>query len=227
MRCQNLTIRDLPRIERPREKLLKYGPSRLSTIELVAILLGTGRRGESVLLVAKKLLKIIPFEKFSSLTPHEFRNVSGIGPSKTCVLLASIELGKRLFQAKKVAISQLLQPQDVFNSLKDICQSKKEHFVVFFLDSRNQEIHREIISVGTINASLVHPREVFEPAVRYLSVQIILAHNHPSGTLEPSEDDLTVHKRLVEAGKLLGIEVLDHIIVTKDSFISFKEKGLF
>ncbi len=226
MKGQNLTIRDLPRIERPREKLFKYGAGRLSVVELLAILLGTGRKGESVLLVARKLLKAISFEKLPYLTPNEFRNISGIGPAKTCTLLASIELGKRLFQNKKVAISQLLNPKDVFDSLKEISQSKKEHFVVFFLDSRNQQIHREIISVGTINASLVHPREVFEPAVRHLSVQVILAHNHPSGDLEPSEEDLTVNKRLVEAGKLLGIEVLDHIIVTKDSFISFKEKGL-
>ncbi len=226
MREQNLTIRDLPRIERPREKLLKYGAGRLSAVELLAILLGTGKKGESVLLVARKLLKVIPFEKLPFLTPDELRNISGIGPAKTCELLVSIELGKRLFQNKKVAISQILNPKDVFDSLKDINQSKKEHFVVFFLDSRNQQIHREIISVGTINASLVHPREVFEPAVRHLSVQVILAHNHPSGDLEPSEEDLIVNKRLIEAGKLLGIEVLDHIIVTKDSFMSFKEKGL-
>jgi DNA repair protein RadC len=225
MSKQNLTIRDLPRIERPREKLLKYGPGSLSAIELLAILLGTGRKGESVLSVARKLLKAVPFEKLSFIASNELSSISGIGPAKTCALLASIELGRRLFQNKKVAISQLLKPQDVFDSLKDISQSKKEHFVVFFLDSRNQEIKREIVSIGTINASLVHPREVFEPAVKYLAVQVILAHNHPSGTLEPSEDDLTVNKRLVEAGKLLGIEVLDHIIVTKDRFISFKEKG--
>ena len=223
---RNLTIRDLPRIERPREKLLKYGAGRLSEAELLAILLGTGRKGESVLLVARKLLKAAPFEKLPCLTPDEFCQISGIGPAKACELLASIELGKRLFQNKKVIISQLLKPQDVFDSLKDISLSKKEHFLVFFLDSCNQQIHREIISVGTINASLVHPREVFEPAIKHLAVQVILAHNHPSGDLEPSEEDLTVNKRLVEAGKLLGIEVLDHIIVTKDSFSSFKEKGL-
>ncbi len=191
MKGQNLPIRDLPRIERPREKLLKA----------------------------------VSFEKLPFLTPNELLSISGIGPAKTCALLASIELGKRLFQNKKVAISQLFKPQDVFDSLKEISLSKKEHFVVFFLDSRSQEIHREIISVGTINSSLVHPREVFEPAIKHLSVQVILAHNHPSGELEPSEEDLTVNKRLVEAGKLLGIEVLDHIIVTRDSFISFKEKG--
>jgi DNA repair protein RadC len=226
MKSHNLTIRDLPRVERPREKLLKYGAGRLSEAELLAILLGTGRKGESFLLVARKLLKAAPFEKLPFLTPEEFRKVSGIGPAKACELLASIELGKRLFQNKKVIISQLLKPQDVFDSLKDISLSKKEHFLVFFLDSRNQQIHREIISVGTINASLVHPREVFEPAIKHLAVQVILAHNHPSGDLEPSEEDLAVNKRLADAGKLLGIEVLDHIIVTKDSFSSFKEKGL-
>jgi DNA repair protein RadC len=226
MTRQNLTIRDLPRIERPREKLLKYGPERLSDVELVAIILRTGRKGESVIGVAKKLLKIAVLDKLPGLSCDDLRKISGIGSVKACELLAAIELGKRLFQNKKITIAQLLSPQDVFDNLKDIRESKKEHFVVFFLDSRNQQIHREIISVGTINASLVHPREVFEPAVKYLAVQIILAHNHPSGELEPSEEDLTVNKRLVEAGQLLGIEVLDHIIVGKDSFSSFKEKGL-
>lgn len=227
MKTQNLTIRDLPRIERPREKLIKYGANRLSNIELLAILLRTGKKGEGVLAFANRLLRKINLENLSDSSFEEFRKISGIGPAKACELLSCVELGRRIFEHKKVSISQLLSPQDVFDSLKDIRLSKKEHFVVFFLDSRNQEIKREIVSVGTINASLVHPREVFEPAVKYLAVQVILAHNHPSGTLEPSEDDLTVNKRLVEAGKILGIEVLDHIIVTKDSFISFKEKGLF
>jgi DNA repair protein RadC len=225
MTRQDLTIRDLPRIERPREKLLKYGPERLSDVELVAIILRTGKKGEGVLGVAKKLLKIAAPDKLPGLGCNDLRKISGIGIAKACELLASIELGKRLFQNKKITIAQLLSPQDVFDHLKDIRESKKEHFVVFFLDSRNQEIHREIISVGTINASLVHPREVFEPAVKHLAVQVILCHNHPSGDLTASEEDLTVNKRLTEAGKLLGIEVLDHIIVTKDSFSSFKENG--
>jgi len=223
---QNLTIHDLPKIERPREKLIKYGASRLSNTELLAIILRTGKKGESVLALANRFLRKISLEKFSEFSYGEFRKISGIGPVKACELLSCVELGRRIFESKKVNISQLLSPQDVFDNLKDIRVSKKEHFVVFFLDSRNQEIKREVISIGTINASLVHPREVFEPAVKYLAVQVILAHNHPSGDLEPSEEDLTVNKRLVEAGKLLGIEVLDHIIVTKDSFISFKEKGL-
>jgi DNA repair protein RadC len=226
MARQDLTIRDLPRVERPREKLLKYGPERLSDPELVAIILRTGRIGESVLSVAKKLLKTTSLDKLPALSCQDLCKISGIGSVKACELLASIELGKRLFLNKKVTIAQLLKPGDVFDSLKDIRESKKEHFVVLFLDSRNQQIHREIISVGTINASLVHPREVFEPAVKHLAVQVILAHNHPSGDLEPSEEDLSVNKRLVEAGKILGVEILDHIIVTKDSYSSFKENGL-
>ena len=226
MTRQNLTIHDLPRIERPREKLLKYGPGRLSDPELIAVILRTGKKGESVLNLAKRLLKIAQFSKLSEISVHELRSLSGIGSAKACELLAAIELGKRLFLNKKITIAQLLSPQDVFDHLKEIRESKKEHFVVFFLDSRNQQIHREIISVGTINASLVHPREVFEPAVKHLAVQVILCHNHPSGDLDPSEDDLMVNKRLAESGKLLGIEVLDHIIVTKDSFSSFKENGL-
>ncbi len=226
MKSSNLTIRDLPRIERPREKLLKYGPERLSDQELIAVILRTGCNGVSVLTVAQNLLKSASFDKLSELTCHDLRKVSGIGSVKACELQASIEMGRRLFQNKKVTIAQLLKPQDVFEHLKDIRESKKEHFIVFFLDSRNQQIHREIISVGTINASLVHPREVFEPAVKYLAVQVILAHNHPSGYLEPSDDDIRINKRLVEAGKILGIDILDHIIVSAKGYSSFKEKGL-
>lgn len=221
MASQNLTIRDLPRIEKPREKLLRYGPDRLSNQELIAILLRTGKKGESVLAVARKLLKLSPLEKLPSLTCLDLRKIPGIGSVKACELLACFELGRRIFENKKVSIQQFLSPQDVFDALKDIRESRREQFVIFFLDSRNQQIHREIISVGTINASLVHPREVFEPAVKYLAVQVILAHNHPSGALDPSEEDLQVNRRLVEAGKILGIEVIDHIIVTKSGFLSF------
>lgn len=225
MPIQNITIHDLPRIDRPREKLIKYGASRLSNPELLAIILRTGTKGENVLELSNKLLRKIKIENLHQTSFSEFKKISGIGPTKACELLSCVELGRRIFQNKKVNIAQLLSPQDVFDNLKDIRESKKEHFVVFFLDSRNQQIHREIISIGTINASLVHPREVFEPAVKHLAVQVILSHNHPSGDLEPSEDDLAVNKRLVESGKILGIEVLDHIIVGPTGYLSLKEKA--
>jgi DNA repair protein RadC len=222
----NLTIHDLPRVERPREKLIKYGPDRLSNAELLAIILRTGRKGENVLALSSRILRKISFADLPHTALADLEQISGIGGAKACELLASVELGKRIFENKKITISQLLSPQDVFDNLKDIRESKKEHFVVFFLDTRNQQIKREIISIGTINASLVHPREVFEPAVKHLAVQVILAHNHPSGDLEPSEEDLDVHKRLSAAGEILGIEVLDHIIVGKTGFMSFKEKNV-
>lgn len=153
---QNLTIRDLPRIERPREKLIKYGVNKLSNTELLAILLRTGKKGESVLALSNRIFHKISLEKLTDFSFDEFRKISGIGPAKACELLSCVELGRRIFENKKVNISQLLSPKDVFDNLKDIRVSKKEHFVVFFLDSRNQEIKREVISIGTINASLVH-----------------------------------------------------------------------
>lgn len=223
---RNLTIHDLPRVERPREKLIQYGPFKLTDSELLAIILRTGRKGENVLAMAKRVLGILKLDSFKELTFNELVRIAGIGQTKACEIIACIELGKRIFKDKKLDISQILSPVDVFNKLKDIRDNKKEHFVVFFLDARNQEIKREIISVGTINANLVHPREVFEPAVKYLAVQIIVAHNHPSGNLEPSEEDICVTKRLVEAGKILGIELIDHIIVTRECFRSLKEKGI-
>ena len=122
--------------------------------------------------------------------------------------------------------SDFLKPKDIWEALADIRENKKEHFIIFYLDTRNHEIKRDIISVGCLNANLVHPREVFEPAIRNLAASVIVAHNHPSGNLEPSQEDLDLTKRLVGAGKLLGIELLDHVIVSKDGFSSFKEKGL-
>ena len=217
-------IKDLPKVERPREKLMQYGPEKLSNSELLAILLRSGKKGENVIELANKILKKFSKDELPNLTFNDLKNYSGLGPAKACEIVACFELGKRLLKDKKAEI--YLQPKEIWEELKDLRDHKKEHFVIFYLDSRNQEIKRETISVGSLNANLVHPREVFEPAVRHLAAQIILAHNHPSGDSEPSEDDLLLTKRLVEAGKILGIEVIDHIIITKNEFISFKEKNL-
>jgi DNA repair protein RadC len=219
-----MKIKDLPKIERPREKLEKYGPEKLASPELLAILLRTGSKGINVVEMAKKILKKFSKDGLGKASFSDLKNTFGLGSAKACEIVACFELGRRFLQNKKCQI--YLSPEDVWQELRDIRDNKKEHFVVFFLDARNQEIKREIISVGTLNASLVHPREVFEPAVRYLTAHIILAHNHPSGNTEPSEDDLELTKRLVEAGKILGIEVIDHIIVAKNSFASLKERGV-
>jgi len=218
------TIKDLPKVERPREKLMQYGPEKLSNSELLAILLRSGKKGENVIELANKILKKFSKDELPNLTFNDLKDYSGLGPAKACEIVACFELGKRLLKDKKAEI--YLKPKEIWEELKDLRDHKKEHFVIFYLDSRNQEIKREIISVGSLNANLVHPREVFEPAVRHLAAQIILAHNHPSGDPEPSEDDLEITKRLTESGKILGIEVIDHIIITKTGFISFKDKNL-
>ena len=217
------SIKELPEIERPREKLIKYGAGKLSDAGLLAILLRTGKAGLNVVELAKKILKKygdeLPYTAFGKL-----RKTSGIGKVKACEIIACFELGKRLLKGKKNRIC--LRPEDIWNSLIDLRGRKKEYFVIFYFDTKNQEIKRKVISVGTLNANLIHPREVFEPAVRHTAAQIIIAHNHPSGNLEPSEDDLKITKKLGSAGKILGIEVIDHIIVTKRSFLSFKEEKI-
>lgn len=219
-----MKIKDLPKVDRPREKLEKYGPERLSDSELLAIFLGTGVRGVNVVELANKILKKFSGVGLANASTNELKNTFGLGSAKACEIVACFELGRRFLQNKQSVL--LLSPKDVWNELKDLRDHKKEHFVIFFLDSRNQEIKREVISVGSLSASLVHPREVFEPAVRHLAAQVIVAHNHPSGDPKPSVADSEITKRLVSAGKIMGIELLDHIIVTMNDHFSFKENRL-
>lgn len=219
-----MKIKDLPKIERPREKLEKYGSDKLSNSELLAILLRTGSKGVNVVELSNKILKKFSSNGLTVATVKELKNTFGLGTAKACEIVACFELGRRLLSDKQALL--ILSPQDVWKELKDVRNNKKEHFVVFFLDIRNQEIKREIISVGTLNANLVHPREVFEPAIVHGAAQIIIAHNHPSGNPEPSQEDIEITRRLVDAGKLLGIEVLDHIVVSNTGYASFRELKL-
>jgi DNA repair protein RadC len=219
-----MQIKNLPACERPRERLAHYGPDKLSDAELLAILLRTGPEGTNVLELAKKILKQFSKNKLINATVDDLKNIHGLGEAKACEIIACLELGRRLLKDKQSTL--ILSPQNVWENMKDIRASNKEHFVIFYLDTRNQTIEQEIISVGTLNASLVHPREVFEPAVKHLAAQIIIAHNHPSGNTKPSENDLNLTKRLVAAGVIMGIEVLDHVIVTSEEFLSLKEQEM-
>ena len=219
-----MTIKEMAVADRPREKLIKYGPEKLNNSELLATILGTGVKGENAVELANRILKRFSGNQLALLSAEDLDQAIGLGPAKACEIVACFELGKRLLKNKKSEL--FLSPKDVWDELKEIRNHKKEHFVIFYLDTRNQEIKREVISVGTLNANLVHPREVFEGAIASHAAQIIVAHNHPSGDHEPSEDDLLITKRLVEAGKILGIDLLDHIIVARDSYLSFKEKNL-
>lgn len=219
-----MKIKDLPKIDRPREKLEKYGTNKLSDAELLAVLLRTGVKGLNVIELAKKILRKFSQGKLIKAEFTELKKTFGLGSAKACEIIACMELGRRLLKDKKVEL--ILAPRDVWENLKDIRDNKKEHFIVFYLDTRNQKIKREVISVGTLNANLVHPREVFEPAIYQTAAQILIAHNHPSGDIKPSDDDLAVTKRLLEAGKILGIEIIDHVIVSENSFLSLKCEGL-
>jgi DNA repair protein RadC len=217
-------IKDLPRVDRPREKLLKYGPTKLTTTELLAILLRTGIKGKNVIQLSNQILKLFGTEKIKQITIEDLKKIKGLGSVKAAEIVACIELGNRLLKEKQPL--EAISPQAVFDSLKDIRSLKKEHFIAIYLDTRNQEIAREIISIGTLNASLVHPREIFEPAIRNLAASIILVHNHPSGDLKPSHEDLLITKKLVDSGNLLDIHVLDHIIITGADYTSFKQRKL-
>ncbi len=219
-----MKIKDLPKIDRPREKLEKYGPERLSDSELLAILLRTGSEGINVVELSGKILRKFSGAGLAKAAVKELKNTFGLGSAKACEIVACYELGRRHLQNKQSVM--LLSPKDVWSELRDIRDHKKEHFVIFFLDSRNQEIKREIVSVGSLNANLIHPREVFEPAVRHLAAQVIIAHNHPAGDPSPSQEDSDITKQLVDAGKLLGIEIKDHVIVSKSNFFSFAEHKL-
>lgn len=218
-----MQIKNLPACERPRERLAKYGPDKLRDDELLAILLRSGTKSLNVVELSKKILKNFPKEKLLAATVEDLKKTHGLGTAKACEIIACIELGKRLLKDKQAAL--FLKPEDVWHELSDLREKKKEHFVVFYLDVRNQEVKREVISIGTLSASLIHPREVFEPAIRHIAAQVMLAHNHPSGSSDPSDEDVFTTSRLVEAGKLLGIEVLDHVIVVKEGWTSMRERG--
>lgn len=219
-------IKEMPKVERPREKLIKKGSSALKKEELLAILLRTGTEGKNALQVAKSIVKNYSEKKLLNATYQELKNIHGVGSTKSVHILAALELGKRLYKEKQEKEVYINTPDDVANEVSHIRENKKENFVVLYLDARNKLIYKETVSVGTLNASIVHPREVFEPAISHFAAQIILVHNHPSGSTQPSESDLQITKRLTEAGKIIGIEIADHVIVTKNETFSFKKEKL-
>jgi DNA repair protein RadC len=224
----SFTIHDLPAEERPRERLKKFGPQALSGPELLALVIGRGIAGKSALIIAQELLRRFKNIKgISEATIEELSGIGGIGLAKAAQLKACFELGRRQDADDAPQKYELTSPQAVVKAVRGSIQDKaKEHFKLVLLNVRNNILDISTISVGTANASLVHPREVFKKAIAHGASSVVLAHNHPSGNPEPSEDDVRLTQRLVEAGRLLGIEVLDHIIVTTKDFVSFKERGL-
>ena len=217
------TIQDLAEINKPREKLYKRGAQSLKDYELLAILLGSGVKGKDVITLSKEIIKILE-EDFTSITLETLTSIHGLGKAKAAQILSSIELSKRYLSDKqKIRISS---SRDVYEELIPYKDKQQEYFLALYLDGANHLVNTEVISIGTLNQSLVHPREVYSYAIEKRCASIIIAHNHPSGVLSPSLADINVTKRLQEAGKILGIDVLDHVIFTKDGFYSFKEEGM-
>lgn len=218
-----MNLHSLKKVDLPREKLARYGVKKLTDKELLAILLGSGIKGLNVLELSQKILTVIKKKGISRITLDNLLDIKGLGKAKASQVISVIELANR-FTSEQTA--EVLSPEDILNMCSDFKSSRKEHFVVFYIDTQNRLIERSIISIGILNSSLVHPREVFEPALKLSAASVIFAHNHPSGDTKPSSEDREVTKRLLEAAKILGIGVNDHVIVSNKGYFSFAQNNL-
>lgn len=222
-----VTLRDIPHEERPRERMLQYGAQSLSNAELLAILIRTGTVSESAVNLAQRLLvQADGLRNLVEMSTEQLTAIRGIGDAKALQIQAGIELGRRIARTSQGETVTIRSPKDVSDLLaEDLRYLQKEHFVCLFLNTKNQVVGRETLSMGSLNASIVHPREVFLAAVKRSSASIVCAHNHPSGDPTPSPEDIQITRRLAEAGELLGIELLDHIIIGDRTSVSLKELG--
>jgi DNA repair protein RadC len=220
-------VREIPPEDRPRERLLQQGAETLSNAELLAILLRTGTNGCSAIDLADQMLKRLGgIRSLIEADLQELINMPGIGPAKAAQLKAAVEIGRRVARLSRETRPQLLTPADAASYMMDRLRFQlKEHFVVLHVDTKNRLIGEETVSIGSLNSSIVHPREIFKTALKKSAAAIICLHNHPSGDPTPSFEDLEVTRRLVESGRILGVEVLDHIVVGENCFVSMKEKG--
>ena len=220
-------IKDLPKEERPRERLKKYGANNLSNEELLSIILRTGSKNNSVKDLSSNILySLKDISNLKELSINNLKKINGIGEVKAITLLASIELGKRVFQDKYIDEIILSNSLLIYNYLKDDLKDKKqEYFIALYLDSKKALIEKKILFKGTLNKSIVHPREVFKYAYINSASTIVVAHNHPSGDPLPSKEDIILTNNLIEIGKIIGINVIDHIIIGNNNYYSFYENG--
>lgn len=230
------TLSDLPTEERPRERLINYGVEALSLQELLAIVLGRGVKNSSVMVISQKLLsKFGSLQTLKETSIEDLMTVKGLGLAKACQIIACFEISRRLSNkyintttsnSNKKIIDEV-GPKKIYLAVRSkIVNYHKEHLIIVSLDNRGKIISVDTISVGTLNSNLVHPREVFEVSIKRHAAQIVLCHNHPSNALIPSDDDIKVTKELIAAGNILGIEIVDHLIITNSGFFSFKQKKL-
>lgn len=216
-----LTIKDLQEKDKPREKLIEHGPDDLNVSELIAIILQTGTKKEDVLTMSSRLLKEYGEKTLANQKdPQVISKELDIPENKACQLVACFELGRRIFKKTDGGAVTIRDAKQAFNYLQDMRTLPKEQFRGLYLNSRYRLIHDEIISIGSLTASIIHPREVFKPAIEYSAAAVIVAHNHPSGSLKPTTDDIEVTQKLKQASEILGIDLLDHIIIGKNKFFS-------
>ncbi len=221
-----MKILSLPEELRPRERLQKQGVQALSDAELLAILLRTGNRQDNVIILATKLLQRHSLASLSRARLADLQRVSGVGPAKACQIAACFELARRVQTDREEKIIVINSPKDVVAVAEaDLAHLQQEHCVGIYLDTRHRVLKQETIFIGTLNASVIHPREILRIGISEGAAAFILVHNHPSGDPSPSEEDLEVTTQLQEAGKVVGIELLDHIIIGKKEYYSFKERN--
>jgi len=218
----------LPIGERPRERLLKHGPEAMTTSELIAVLLGSGMKGNSVLQISQEIvMRFGTMQKLAEASVEELCKIKGLGQAKALQLKAAFSLGLRISKQAPTAKYRIEHPVHAYNLIKDdLANEKRELFVVILQDIRGCVINHLIVAIGTLSNTLVHPREVFNPAIRHHAASIILAHNHPSGDPTPSQQDYDVTKNLIDAGQMMGIPVNDHLIIGEQSFVSLRQRGV-
>lgn len=216
-------LKDLPKSTRPREKLENKGSQNLSNVELLALLLGTGKVKKNVLSVAKTLLSHYSLSKLPQITLPQLTSIPGIGKTKATRIMATLELGHRIFSPQAFNKSVIKTTDDVLNELKEITDKKQEQIVVLYLNARHELIQKEVVAVGNLNSSLIEPKEIFYPAILVPCAGIILSHNHPSADPTPSKEDIIFTKRIQAAGEILGIPLIDHLIVCSSGYFSFKK----
>ena len=214
-------IKDLPKLDRPREKLLSRGSVALSDSELLAILIGSGMKGTNALSLATKILRVVDLRS-EKLDVEALKEIPGVGPAKAARIAAAFELVRRRLQREGTRVREA---KDVLPFVQQIREKHQEYFVCLSLNGANEVIENRVVTVGLLDSNQVHPREVYADPLTDRAASIIVAHNHPSGTLEASPEDIALTDRLARAGKLLGIPLLDHIIVTKRGYLSLKQTG--
>lgn len=218
-----LKLRDLDNNDKPREKMIKNGVDFLSSSELLSVILNTGTKKEDVSSMSKRILDEYGDNIVTEFkNPEKFSKAFDIPITKSCQIIASFELGKRLFSKQNKKDKYIRNAKQAYEHLKSIGQFDKEYLKAIYLNSRYKIIHEEIISIGSATANIIDPKEIFKPALEYSAVALIIAHNHPSGNTKASKEDLDITKKIISSGKMLGIEVLDHLIITDKKFISIK-----